>query len=56
MTAIAKRMTVEEYLEFERHSETRHEYADGILRAMAGETQEHEDIVLNIAETLRPIA
>ncbi len=57
MTAVSQRMlTVEEYLEFEQASETRHEFLDGTLHAMAGETQEHEDIVLNIAEVLRPKA
>jgi Uma2 family endonuclease len=57
MTAISQRaLTVEEYLELEQASETRHEFIDGTLHAMAGETQEHEDIVLNIAEVLRPIA
>ena len=57
MTAISPRvLSVEEYLEFEQASETRHEFVDGALHAMAGETQEHEDIVLNIAEVLRPIA
>lgn len=45
-----------EYLEREARSELRHEYVEGKLIAMAGETQEHEDIVLNIAEALRPIA
>lgn len=56
MTILEKRLTVEEYLEFERHSESRHEYVDGVLRAMAGETLQHDDIVLNVIETLRPIA
>ena len=56
MTILEKRLSVEEYLEFERHSETRHEYVDGVLRAMAGETLQHDDIVLHVIETLRPIA
>jgi Uma2 family endonuclease len=57
MTAVSQRdLTVEEYLELEQASETRHEFIDGTLHAMAGETQEHEDIVLNIAEVLRPKA
>jgi Uma2 family endonuclease len=57
MTAVSQRaVTVEEYLELEQASESRHEFIDGTLHAMAGETQEHEDIVLNIAEVLRPKA
>ena len=49
-------MTVEEYLEFEKTSEVRHEFVDGKLFAMAGETLVHDDIVLNIVEILRPQA
>ena len=30
------RFTVEEYLAFERASEERHEYLDGVIYAMAG--------------------
>jgi Uma2 family endonuclease len=54
--AAAKPMTAEEYLEFEAASELRHEFVDGHLHAMAGETLTHDDIVLNIVEALRPIA
>ncbi len=39
---------MQEYLELERHSEVRHEYIDGELRAMAGETPEHNQIAGNI--------
>lgn len=57
MTATARKTyTVEEYLELERTSDFRHEYVDGVLIAMAGETLRHDDIVLNIVEALRPIA
>ena len=49
-------MTVEEYLEFEKSSEGRHEFVDGAILAMAGETLQHDDIVLNIVEAVRPIA
>ena len=40
--------TLEEYLEFERNSETRHEYFDGEIRQMAGESGEHADISSNL--------
>ncbi len=41
--------TVEEYLAFERESEERHEYLDGLIYAMAGESGEHGDISTNLA-------
>jgi Uma2 family endonuclease len=57
MSAIAERLyTEEEYLELEHNSEDRHEFIDGALRLMAGTTEEHNDIVLNIATKLLPIA
>jgi Uma2 family endonuclease len=40
--------TVEEYLAFERASEERHEYLDGHVYAMAGESLEHGDICTNL--------
>lgn len=54
--SMIKGLTVEQYLEAEATSETRHEYVDGTLIAMAGETLRHDDIVLNVVEALRPIA
>ncbi len=33
--------TVEEYLEFEKNSEVRHEYVEGAIYAMAGEKKRH---------------
>ncbi|MFN3265377.1 MAG: Uma2 family endonuclease [Deinococcales bacterium] len=55
MSAVCQ-MTPEEYLEFEKTTEVRHEFVDGQLYAMAGETLLHDDIVLNIVEALRPKA
>jgi Uma2 family endonuclease len=52
----AARLSESEYLERELRSEIRHEYVDGKLLAMAGETKRHEEIVLNIALALRPKA
>jgi len=37
-------VTEEEYLAMERASEERHEYIDGYVFAMAGESIEHGDI------------
>jgi Uma2 family endonuclease len=45
--------TVEEYLALERASEERHEYLDGEIHAMAGESPEHSDISVNLASELR---
>ena len=42
------RMSVEEYLEFERQSEQRYEYIDGYMYALAGGTLNHSRICTNI--------
>ncbi len=41
--------TVEEYLALERAAEERSEYLDGVMYAMAGESDEHGDISVNLA-------
>lgn len=46
--------TVEEYLAFERGSEERHEYLDGYLYKMAGESGEHADICMSLAGYTHP--
>lgn len=45
--------TVEEYLAFERASKERHEYIDGQIRAMAGESDAHGAICFNLGAELR---
>ena len=40
--------TVEEYLTLERQSEERHEYLDGLIYAMAGESPEHGIVCTNL--------
>ncbi|MBL8207366.1 MAG: Uma2 family endonuclease [Blastocatellia bacterium] len=45
--------TIEEYLAFEREAEERHEYLDGVIYAMAGESPEHDDISTNLIGELR---
>ncbi len=40
--------TVEEYLEFERQAEERHEFLDGEIYAMAGESPRHSSINANL--------
>jgi Uma2 family endonuclease len=44
--------TVDEYLTIERGSEERHEFVDGHIYSMAGESDEHADISMNLAITL----
>lgn len=47
------RMTEEEYLEFERASEERHEYIDGEIFAMSGGSYEHATVSANVIHALR---
>src|SRR5512145_1192838 len=42
------RYTIAEYLALERTSSERHEYLDGYVYAMAGESPEHGDICANL--------
>jgi Uma2 family endonuclease len=44
--------TVEQYLEIERTTEERHQYLDGVIYAMAGESGEHADICMNLARLI----
>ena len=46
------RMTTEQYLEFERNSEIRHEYFDGEIYAMTGGSLNHNQIGANIVREL----
>jgi Uma2 family endonuclease len=46
--------TIEEYLTLERAAEERHEYVDGCVYAMAGESPEHGTICFNLATALGP--
>jgi Uma2 family endonuclease len=47
-----RRITPQEYLEIERKAETRSEYLDGQMFAMAGASFEHTQIVRNITVEL----
>lgn len=49
-------MTVEEYLDFEERSPTRHEYVEGQVFAMSGVTRRHNDIAGNVYIRLRTAA
>jgi Uma2 family endonuclease len=46
--------TVEEYLALERAAEERHEYLDGLIYVMAGESLEHNTICANLVGILNP--
>jgi Uma2 family endonuclease len=52
-TSALKRFTVSEYLAFERQSETKHEFFDGEIFAMAGGTAAHSVIAGNVNGELR---
>lgn len=41
-------ITTEQYLLLERHSEIRHEFLDGLVYAMAGESPDHSRICFNL--------
>ncbi|MBX3290196.1 MAG: Uma2 family endonuclease [Acidobacteria bacterium] len=54
MSAVPKkRLTAEEYLEFERKSEIKHEFYNGRVFAMAGAKRRHNLIALNIGSEIR---
>ncbi len=46
-------LSIEDYLHFEEQGETRHEYVDGQIYAMAGTTRRHNQIVANLVARLR---
>ena len=57
MPAIPKtKMTVEEYLEFDRKSEERYEYFDGEAYSMSGVSRNHDQIQVNLTITLGGLA
>lgn len=45
-----------EYVETELAASDRHEYVDGVVRAMSGASKRHNEVALNIATTLRTTA
>jgi len=54
MVAQFDRLTPDEYLEAERHSEIRREYFDGQVIAMVGASSAHSLLVTNLVALLRP--
>lgn len=55
MQAVSRveRIRVEDYIESEKTSPVRHEYIGGVLYAMAGASDEHIALCLNLAAVLR---
>ncbi|HET6762654.1 MAG TPA: Uma2 family endonuclease [Longimicrobiaceae bacterium] len=53
LDAVPVRLTPQEYLAFERASESKHEYVDGEVRAMGGASLDHATIVSNVSGELR---
>jgi len=49
----AERVSIEDYLAGERRSEVRHEYVGGAVYAMAGGSDEHIALCMNLAFALR---
>ena len=47
-------LTPEQYLSLERSSEMRHEFLDGLVYAMAGESPDHSTICFNLASIIGP--
>ncbi|MCB0535270.1 MAG: Uma2 family endonuclease, partial [Saprospiraceae bacterium] len=48
-------MTVEAYIEFEEHSEIRHEFINGNLIPIPGATDDHNEICFNLSAFLKQI-
>lgn len=53
--AIAAATSEDEYLALERRSETKHEFINGQIVAMAGASFEHNDIAASVLATLRAL-
>lgn len=51
-----RRMSIDEYFDFEERSSTKHEYIDGEVFEMSGVTRRHNDIAGNIYIRLRTAA
>ena len=45
-------ISAEQYLQLERASEMRHEFLDGLMYAMAGESPDHSTICFNLASAI----
>ncbi len=50
---IGRQFSSEEYLEFERNSAERHQFVDGQIYAMAGESLAHSQVCINLSSEAR---
>jgi Uma2 family endonuclease len=53
MVSIPAGFTPQDYLSLERENVTRHEYQRGLVYAMAGGSDDHDELSLNLIELLR---
>lgn len=53
MVATSVNFSPQEYLNLERNSNVRHEYRQGLVYAMAGGSDDHDEISLNVIELMR---
>lgn len=53
MVATPVNFSPQEYLDLERNSNVRHEYRRGLVYAMAGGSDDHDEISLNLIELMR---
>jgi Uma2 family endonuclease len=53
MIAIPSGFSPEEYLSLEYENTVRHEYRRGLVYAMAGGSDDHDELSLNLIELLR---
>ncbi len=51
--ALTRAMSTTDFLAWEDRQDTRHEFVDGVVRAMVGATRGHERIVGNVLAALR---
>jgi Uma2 family endonuclease len=56
MMSVFNHLTFDEYLALERDSETKHELIGGLVYAMAGASQRHNDVTTNMLVALAPAA
>ena len=56
VSASQRLFTPGQYLEFEEQASERHEYVDGVVHALPGETREHNEVAGNLYTLLRPCA
>lgn len=53
MIALPSGFSSQDYLVLERNAEIRHEYRQGLIYAMSGSSDDHDEICLNLIELLR---